>query len=181
MILEDYSGGAVLERLLRCERRIEGSLFRNVNELRRVHDQRRKADAEAASTLARWREEDDQAWKAQAFAPGVLRTALRGRTAQRRTRRGLRRPASAMFPPAWTPLVRPTLRWDTKCAKRTQLEEEFQVGSVKFQVNKAPRRALRVFQLHTLHLRLRPSRNRAKQTQLAPSRIRAKSCAARRL
>ena len=69
MILEDYSGGAVLERLLRCERRIEGSLFRNLSELRRVHDQRRKADAEAASTLARWREEDDRAWKAQAFAP----------------------------------------------------------------------------------------------------------------
>ena len=39
MILEDYSGGAVLERLLRCERRIEGSLFRNLSELRRVHDQ----------------------------------------------------------------------------------------------------------------------------------------------
>ena len=69
MILEDYSGGAVLERLLRCERRIEGSLFRNLNELRRVNDQRRKADAEAASTLARWRDEDDQARKARAFAP----------------------------------------------------------------------------------------------------------------
>ena len=69
MILEDYSAGAVLERLLRCERRIEGSLFRNLNELRRVNDQRRKADGEAASTLARWREEDDLAWKAQAFAP----------------------------------------------------------------------------------------------------------------
>ena len=69
MILEDYSAGAVLERLLRYERRIEGSLLRNVNELRRVNDQRRKADGEAASTLARWREEDDQAWKAQAFAP----------------------------------------------------------------------------------------------------------------
>ena len=69
MILEDYSGEAVLERLLRCERRIEGSLFRNLNELRRVNDQRRKADGEAAGTLARWREEDDRAWKAQAFAP----------------------------------------------------------------------------------------------------------------
>ena len=69
MILEDYSGSAVLERLLRCERRIEGSLFRNLGELRRVHDQGRKADAEAASTLARWREEDDQARKTRAFAP----------------------------------------------------------------------------------------------------------------
>ena len=69
MILEDYSAGAVLERLLRYERRIEGSLLRNVSELRRVHDQRRKADGEAANTLARWREEDDRARKAQAFAP----------------------------------------------------------------------------------------------------------------
>jgi hypothetical protein len=69
MILEDYSAGAVLERLLRYERRIEGSLLRNLSELRRVHDQRRKADGEAAGTLARWREEDDRAWKARAFAP----------------------------------------------------------------------------------------------------------------
>ncbi len=69
MLLEDYSEDAVLERLLRYERRIEGSLFRNLNELRRVHDQGRKADLEAASTLARWREEDDRARKERAFAP----------------------------------------------------------------------------------------------------------------
>ncbi len=69
MILEDYEHGAVLERLLRTERRVEGSLFRNLNELRRVHDQGRKADSEAASTLERWREEDDQARKALAFVP----------------------------------------------------------------------------------------------------------------
>ncbi len=68
MILEDYSGEAVLERLLRNERRIEGSLFRNLNELRRVHDQGCKADLEAANTLERWREEDDQARKERAFA-----------------------------------------------------------------------------------------------------------------
>ncbi len=69
MILEDYGREAVLERLLRYERRIEGSLFRNLNELRRVHDQGCKADQEAGNTLARWREEDDQARKARAFAP----------------------------------------------------------------------------------------------------------------
>ena len=68
MILEDYSGEAVLERLLRCERRIEGSLFRSLHELRRVHDQQCKADAEAAETLARWRDEDDRARKERAFA-----------------------------------------------------------------------------------------------------------------
>ena len=62
-------GEAVLERLLRNERRIEGSLFRNLNELRRVHDQGRKADLDATSTLERWREEEDRARKERAFAP----------------------------------------------------------------------------------------------------------------
>ena len=44
-------------------------------------------------------------------------------------------------------------------------EEEFQVGSVKFQVNKVPPGALRVFQLQTLHSTLptRPKAVRAKQ------------------
>ncbi len=59
MILEDFEQEAVLERLRRYERRIEGSLFRNLNELRRVHDQGHKADLETTNTLARWREEDD--------------------------------------------------------------------------------------------------------------------------
>jgi hypothetical protein len=68
MVLEDFSGQAVLERLLRHERRIESSLYRTLNELRRVHDQGRKADQETLGTLARWREEDDQARKARAFA-----------------------------------------------------------------------------------------------------------------
>ncbi len=68
MILEDYSRDAVLERLLRTERRIEGSLCRMLNELRRVHDQGRKADLEAANTLDRWREEDDRSRKERALA-----------------------------------------------------------------------------------------------------------------
>jgi hypothetical protein len=68
MILEDFSGEAVLERLLRHERRIESSLYRTLNELRRVHDQGRKADQETLGTLVRWREEDDQARKERAFA-----------------------------------------------------------------------------------------------------------------
>jgi hypothetical protein len=68
MVLEDFSGEAVLERLLRHERRIESSLYQTLNELRRVHDQGRKADQETLGTLARWRDEDDQARKARAFA-----------------------------------------------------------------------------------------------------------------
>ena len=68
MILEDFSQDAVLERLLRYERRIESSLYRTLNELRRVHDQVQKAALEDTATLERWREEDWNARKARAFA-----------------------------------------------------------------------------------------------------------------
>ena len=68
MLLEDYGGAAVLERLLRCERRIEGSLYRTLNQLRRVHDQLVKAQEAEGETLARWREEDWEAKKARMFA-----------------------------------------------------------------------------------------------------------------
>jgi hypothetical protein len=68
MILADFSQDAVLERLLRYERRIESSLYRTLNELRRVHDQGQKAALEDTSTLERWREEDWNAKKARAFA-----------------------------------------------------------------------------------------------------------------
>ncbi len=68
MILEDFSQNAVLERLLRYERRIESSLYRTLSQLRRVHDQSQKADLENANTLERWREEDWSARKARAFA-----------------------------------------------------------------------------------------------------------------
>ncbi len=67
MILEDFGQSAVLERLLRYERRIESSLYRTLNELRRVHDQAVKADREDAVTLERWREEDWNARKARSF------------------------------------------------------------------------------------------------------------------
>jgi len=68
MILEDFSRSAVLERLLRYERRIESSLYRTLNQLRRVHDQLQNADLEDANTLERWREEDWNARKARVFA-----------------------------------------------------------------------------------------------------------------
>jgi hypothetical protein len=68
ILLEDFSGSAVLERLLRYERRIENSLYRSLNELRRVHDQCQKADQEVVQTLERWREEDGEARKTRAFA-----------------------------------------------------------------------------------------------------------------
>ncbi len=68
MILEDFSGEGVLDRLLRYERRIEGSLYRTLKEMRGVFDQRKKALEETGKTLERWREEDWEAKKARAFA-----------------------------------------------------------------------------------------------------------------
>jgi len=68
MILEDFSGEAVLDRLLRYERRIEGSLYRTLREMRGVFDQRKKALEETRNTLERWQEEDWEAKKARAFA-----------------------------------------------------------------------------------------------------------------
>jgi hypothetical protein len=68
MILADFEQEAVLERLQRYERRIESSFYRTLNELRRVHDQRCKAQQELAGTLDRWRQEDGEARKARALA-----------------------------------------------------------------------------------------------------------------
>jgi hypothetical protein len=68
MILADFEQEAVLERLLRYERRIESSLYRTLNELRRVHDQCCKAGQEVAGTLERWRQEDAEARKTRALA-----------------------------------------------------------------------------------------------------------------
>jgi hypothetical protein len=68
MIVEDFSQEAVLDRLLRYERRIESSLYRTLNQLRRVHDQVQKAFEEDTSILERWREEDWNAKQARLFA-----------------------------------------------------------------------------------------------------------------
>ncbi len=68
MILEDFSQEGVLDRLLRYERRIESSLYRTLNQLRRVHDQVQKAALEDTSILERWREEDWETKKGRAFA-----------------------------------------------------------------------------------------------------------------
>ncbi len=88
MIVADYGGEAVLERLLRYERRIESSLYRTLNELRRVHDQVQKAAQEEVNTLERWREEDWNARKARAFAfcpPAAVSPGPAGPTLSPRT------------------------------------------------------------------------------------------------
>jgi hypothetical protein len=69
MIVADFNGEATLDRLLRYERRIESSMYRALNELRRVHDQAQKARQHELDTLARWKEEDWEAKKNRLFRP----------------------------------------------------------------------------------------------------------------
>jgi hypothetical protein len=69
MIVADFNGEAVLDRLLQYERRIESSMYRALNELRRVHDQAQKARQEVLQTRARWKEEDWESKKTRMFRP----------------------------------------------------------------------------------------------------------------
>jgi hypothetical protein len=73
MIVADFNGEATLDRLLRYERRIESSMYRALNELRRVHDQAQKARQEVLDTRARWKEEDWEAKKTRMFASSPSR------------------------------------------------------------------------------------------------------------
>lgn len=77
MILEDFGQDAVLERLLRDERRLESSLYRTLNELRRLHDRDHRANAEALRTLGRWWKEDRQAPYAHPASDSPARDKIR--------------------------------------------------------------------------------------------------------
>jgi hypothetical protein len=74
MIVEDFCGPAVLERLQRYERRIESSFYKALNELRQAVNQRQGAALEALPTPARWGKEDWEARKAcdNASLPGAV-------------------------------------------------------------------------------------------------------------
>ncbi len=61
MIVEDFCGAAVLERLQRYERRIESGFYKALNELRQAAHQRQEAALEALLTPAQWEKEDGQA------------------------------------------------------------------------------------------------------------------------
>jgi hypothetical protein len=152
MILADFEQEAVLERLLRYERRIESSLYRTLNELRRVHDQCCKADQEVAGTLERWREEDWQARKARAFAcesPGEGSPGPAGATTN--TQR-----AEVAYPSEIPslPLTHPVadLPAENEMCKTNPISK-FEVSSLKFQVSDQkedmPSAAISDFTLHT--------------------------------
>jgi hypothetical protein len=195
LLLEDFSGPAVLERLLRYERRIESSLYRRLSELRRVHDQCQKADREVVQTLERWQEEDVEARKTRAFAcwgpaagspEGVssLKCEVpsevgRGRPTHEEPPDG----GSTNSPPvestqhssipsfqdsSHTPEParvesqscetnpRGGGRLEDRLCETKPIREEFQVGSVKFQADKANCAAPESsdFKLHTSHERM---------------------------
>jgi len=133
MILEDFSRSAVLERLLRYERRIESSLYRTLSQLRRVHDQLQKADLEDANTLERWREEDWSARKARSFAccpPGDVSPGPAGGTTNTPT-------AEVPHPgtiPSWQDAgLAPAGPAENETGKTNPISEE--VSSVKCQVS----------------------------------------------
>jgi hypothetical protein len=73
MIVEDFCGAAVLERLQRYERRIESGFYKALKELRQAAHQRQEAALEALLTPASWDKQDGQAQQAcdNASLPGA--------------------------------------------------------------------------------------------------------------
>jgi hypothetical protein len=61
MIVEDFCGPAVLERLQRYERRIESGFYKALNELRQAAHQRQEAALEALLTPAPWEKQNGPA------------------------------------------------------------------------------------------------------------------------
>ncbi|MCL5279098.1 MAG: hypothetical protein M1376_04230, partial [Planctomycetes bacterium] len=74
MIVEDFCGAAVLERLQRYERRIESGFYKALHELRQAAHQRQEAALEALLTPAPWEKQDGGAQQAcdNASLPGVV-------------------------------------------------------------------------------------------------------------
>jgi hypothetical protein len=73
MIVEDFCGDAVLERLQRYERRIESGFYKALKELRQAAQQRQEAALEALLMSAPREQQDGQAQKAcdNASLPGA--------------------------------------------------------------------------------------------------------------
>ncbi len=74
MIVADFCGAAVLERLQRYERRIETSFYKALKELRQAVHERQGAALGALPMPARWGKEDGEARKVcdNASLPGVV-------------------------------------------------------------------------------------------------------------
>jgi hypothetical protein len=126
MIVEDFCGDAVLERLQRYERRIESSFYKALSELRQAVHQRREAALEVAQMPAYRGKEDGQAEKVcdNASLPGAV-PATKPISAG-----GPTRPA---FSPASIPVPRRIGRMlRNNGAKQSQFRRESPLGSPTF-------------------------------------------------
>jgi len=126
MIVDDFCGPAVLERLQRYERRIETSFYKALHELRQAVRERQGAVLEAPPAPARWGREDGQARKAcdNASLPGAA-AATKPISAG-----GPTGPASSPAGIAVPRRIGRMLR--NNGAKQSQFRREFSLGSPKF-------------------------------------------------
>ena len=126
MIVEDFCGEAVLERVQRYERRIESSFYKALKELRQAVNERQGAALGALPMPARWGNQDGPATKAcdNASLPGVV-PATKPISAG-----GLTRPAPF---PAGIPVPRRIGRMlRNNGAKQSQFRKDSPLGSPKF-------------------------------------------------
>jgi hypothetical protein len=123
MIVEDFCGAAVLERLQRYERRIESGFYKALKELRQAAHQRQESALEALLTPAPWEKEDWGAEKAcdNASLPGAA-AATKPISAG-----GPARPAVSPAGIAVPRRIGRMLR--NNGAKQSQFRKEFQRGS----------------------------------------------------
>jgi hypothetical protein len=125
MIVEDFCGEAVLERLQRYERRIESGFYKALNELRQAVHQRQEAALEGPPMPVRWEKQDGQAQQVcdNASLPGAV-PATKPISA-----RGPARPAVS---PAGIAVPRRIGRMlKNNGAKQSQFRREFQRESSK--------------------------------------------------
>jgi hypothetical protein len=126
MIVEDFCGDAVLERLQRYERRIESSFYKALSELRQAVYQRREAALAGSPTPARWEKKDGQARKAcdNASLPGAVPATKPIAAAG---------PAGPPSSPSGIPVPRRIGRMlRNKGAKQSQFRRESQRGNPRF-------------------------------------------------
>jgi hypothetical protein len=122
MIVEDFCGEAILERLQRYERRIESGFYKALNELRQAVQQRQAAILEGPSMPAPWAKQDRPAPPAchNASLPGVV-PATKPMAAA-----GPARPASSPVSVAVPGRIGRMLR--NNGAKQSQFRREFPRG-----------------------------------------------------
>jgi len=116
MLVDDFCGKAVLERLQRYERRIESGYYKALKELRQAAQQRQEAALEALLTPAPWEKEDGQVQPACPTKPMAAAGPARPAVS----------PVSVPIPGRIGRMLR------NNGAKQSQFRREFQPASPKF-------------------------------------------------